>query len=121
MKHRISDDMMAALSRCEGAFVDALRRCIGSFAEAEDFFEKTNAELQESASELKARREQLAKERDAAQARNERELRGYESWRSSFDRGIADLEYKEWERGPDVKVEQQDLERAKGRNEEDRR
>ena len=61
------------------------------------------------------------KERDAAQARNERELREYESWRSSFDRGIADLEYKEWERGPDVEVEQQDLERAKGQNEEDRR
>lgn len=119
MKHRISDDMAAALSGCEGAFADALRRCIGSFAEAEDFFEKTNAELQESASALKARREQLAKERDAAQARNERELREYESWRSSFDRSIASLEYKEWERSPDVKVEQRDLERAKGQNEED--
>ena len=118
MKHRISDDMTAALSGCEGAFADALRRCIGSFAEAEDFFEKTNAELQASASALKARHEQLAKERNAAQARNERELREYESWRSSFDSNISSLEYKEWERSPDVKIEQQDLERTKGRNEE---
>lgn len=119
MKHRISDDMAAALSGCEGAFVDALRRCISSFAEAEDFFEKANAELRASASTLRERSEQLAKERDAAQARNERELREYESWRSSFDSTIAGLEYKEWEGCPDVKIEQQDLERTKGRDEED--